>query len=83
MLIFSHIENIFKEHNISAAAYHGGKLNDIDCHELLKLAKPIFSHLETQLHSVTHPDRCIDDEIINAFNEICTILDYLASELRM
>jgi len=33
--IFSHVENILKDHNISAAAYHGGKLNGIDCCELI------------------------------------------------
>jgi hypothetical protein len=83
MPIFSHIEYILKEHKISAAAYHGGKLNDIDCHELVKLSKPIFSLSETQLHSLIHPDRCSDDEIINACNDICTILNYLPSEMRM
>jgi hypothetical protein len=32
--IFSRIENIFKEYNISTAAYHGGKLNGEDCQNL-------------------------------------------------
>jgi hypothetical protein len=29
------IENILLQFNISAAAYHGGKLNGIDCHEFV------------------------------------------------
>jgi hypothetical protein len=36
------IENILLEFGISAAAYHGRKLNGVDCQELIKLAKPIF-----------------------------------------
>jgi len=28
------LENILQNQNISAAAYHGGKLNGVDCHEL-------------------------------------------------
>lgn len=31
--------NMLKKTNISAAAYHGGKLNGIDCHELLSILK--------------------------------------------
>jgi hypothetical protein len=34
------IENILLQYNISAAAYHGGKL--VDCQELICLSKPIF-----------------------------------------
>jgi hypothetical protein len=82
----TYVENILKEHNISAAAYHGGKLNGFNCHELIQLAKPIFSHFETQLLSITHADRCSDEKIINACNlhhDICTMLDYLASKLRL
>jgi len=84
--IFSHVENILKDHNISAAAYHGGKLNGIDCCELIWLAKPIYFSLQPQLLSVTHPDRCTDDKTSNAWNlhcEMCTMLDHLASKLRM
>ena len=85
MPIFSHIENILKEFNISAAAYHGGKLNGVDCREFIRLAKPIFCAL-IHLLSVTHAGRCSDDMIINACNlhcDICKMLDYLASKLRL
>jgi hypothetical protein len=75
--MLSHVEIILKDHNISAAAYHGGKLNGVDCCELIWLAKPIFSRLQTQLLCVTHPDSCTDEKIINACNlhrDMCTIL---------
>jgi hypothetical protein len=32
------IENILLQYNISAAAYHGGKLNGVDCQELIHLS---------------------------------------------
>jgi len=86
MPIYSHVENILKEYNISAAAYHGGKLNGVDCCEFIRLAKPIFSRFQTQLLSVTHAGRCTDEMIVNACNlhcDICSMLDYLASKFRM
>jgi len=86
MPIYSHVENILKEYNISAAAYHGGKLNGVDCREFIRLAKPIFSRFQTQLLSVTHAGRCTDEMIVNACNlhcDICSMLDYLASKFRM
>jgi len=84
--IFSKVENILKEYNISAALYHGGKLNMVDCHELIRLAKPIFLQLETELLSVTHEDRCSKEKIIDACHlhcDICVMLDLAASKLRL
>jgi hypothetical protein len=40
------IENILLQFNISAAAYHGGKLNGVDCCELICLAKKITLSLK-------------------------------------
>jgi hypothetical protein len=31
--VSAEIENLLLQYNISAAAYHGGKLNGVDCHE--------------------------------------------------
>jgi hypothetical protein len=42
MPVFADIENILLEFGITAAAYNGGKLNGVDCQELIKLAKSIF-----------------------------------------
>jgi hypothetical protein len=33
--VSAEIENILLQHNISAAAYHGGKLNGVDCREFI------------------------------------------------
>ncbi len=86
MPVFSDIENILLEYGITAAAYHGGKLNGIDCRELLTLAKTIFERFKTCLLSVSHPERC-SDAIINQacdlHRDICITLDSLTSKLRM
>jgi hypothetical protein len=57
--VSAEIENILLQHNISAAAYHGGKLNGVDCHEFIFLAKQIspifkliFSPWSTQIDAV-------------------------------
>ena len=86
MPVFADIENILLEFGISAAAYHGGKLNGVDCRELIKLAKPIFEKFKTVLLSVSHPGRCSDDSIVCAcdlYRDICVTLDSLCSKLRM
>ncbi len=38
MPILTEMENMLMEHNIFTGAYHGGKLNGVDCHEFIKLA---------------------------------------------
>jgi len=35
--VSAEIESILLQYNISAAAYHGGRLNGIDCRELIRL----------------------------------------------
>jgi hypothetical protein len=42
--VTTEIENILLQYNISAAAYHGGKLNGVDCQELICLSKLIKLH---------------------------------------
>jgi hypothetical protein len=79
MPIFSEIENILLEFGITAAAYHGGKPNGVDCRELLKLAKDIFECFKGCLLSVSNPGRCSEDLIVNA----CVTLDALTSKIRM
>jgi hypothetical protein len=49
--ILAEIENILMEHNICAAAYHGGKLNGVDCRELIQLAKLLFRKIQNYLLS--------------------------------
>ncbi len=49
------VENILLAYNISPARYHGGKLNGVDCRELMSKAKQILPEIEAALHSVEHP----------------------------
>jgi hypothetical protein len=36
-------ENIILDFGFTAAAYHGGKLNGVDCHELIRLANKFLN----------------------------------------
>jgi hypothetical protein len=63
--VLSDIENILLEFSITAAAYHGGKLNGVDCREMIKLAKTMFEHFKACLLSVAHPSRCNDNIIVH------------------
>jgi hypothetical protein len=86
MPVFAEIENILLEFGISAAAYHGGKLNGVDCRVLLMLAKDIFECFKVCLLSVSHHGRCSEDIIVNACDldrDICVTLDALTSKIRM
>jgi hypothetical protein len=86
MPVFSEIENILLEYGITSAAYHGGKLNGVDCRELLSRGKSIFECFKGCLLAVSHPGRCSDDIIVQACDlhrDICVTLDSLTSKLRM
>ena len=52
------IENILLKYEISPARYHGGKLNGVDCRELMYKSVPIFEEIEQLLLSIGHPQRC-------------------------
>jgi hypothetical protein len=78
------IENILLQFNTSVAAYHGGKLNGIDCHESIRLAKQISPLFEANLLATMHPDRCNDDVIIQTCRlhcDICVTLDLKSSKI--
>ena len=80
------MENIFLEYEISPAKYHGGKLNGVDCREVMSQAKSLFFNITTLLLSVSHPDRCSDDTIVhhcNIFQDILVTLDLICSKLRI
>jgi hypothetical protein len=86
MPFFSEIENILLEYGITSAAYHGGKLNGVDCCELLSRGKSIFERFKGCLLAVSHPGRCSDDIIVQACDlhrDICVTLDSFTSKLRM
>ncbi len=83
MPLFAEIENILLEFGITTAAYHGGKLNGVDCCELLKLAQDIFECFKVCLLSVSHPGMCSENIIVNACDlhwDSCIILDALTSK---
>jgi len=52
------MENIFLQYKISPAKYHGGKLNGVDCCEVMSQAKSLFFSIKTLLLSISHPNRC-------------------------
>jgi hypothetical protein len=58
------IENIFLEFDISPAKYHGRKLSGIDCRESMMKAKSWFNNIKPLLLSISHPNRCSDEMII-------------------
>jgi hypothetical protein len=48
------MENILSNYEICPARYHGGKLNGVDCRELMSKAKEIFGEIQAMLLSVDH-----------------------------
>jgi hypothetical protein len=84
--ILAELENILIEHNINAAAYHGRKLNGVDCCEFVQLSDLLFDKFEAVLLATTSLNRCSDDVITNTcalFRDICITLDSLSSKLRL
>ncbi len=54
------MENLFSENGITPAKNHGGKLNGVDCCEVMSHAKILFEEIEALLLSVLHTDQCSD-----------------------
>ncbi len=84
--ILAELENILMQHNINAAAYHGGKLNGVDCREFVQLSHTIYQQFEIYLLSTNSPNRCCDADIMKTcalFRDVCVTLDSLASKLRL
>jgi hypothetical protein len=86
------IENIFLNYYISPAAYHGGKLNGVDCREVMAKAAPLFNDFQQLLLLVRHPEWSSEDitssrmtieNVIKEHKDICTTLDIISSKLRM
>jgi hypothetical protein len=79
------MENIFLKFEISAAEYHGAKLNGVDCREVMS-AKELFCEIQELLLSIVHPQRCSDETIVNCCNicrDILATLDLICSKLRI
>jgi hypothetical protein len=80
------IENIFLTYEISPAKYHGGKLNGVDCCEVMYKAKDLFHDIKSLLLSISHPNRCSNEMIIqhcNIFQDIFVTLDLICSKIRI
>jgi hypothetical protein len=79
------IENMLKEFDISAAAYHGGQLNGVCCRRLMKKSENIFEVIERiLLLSAAHLNKCSDADIkeaCNLYRSIFGTLDTISSKL--
>ena len=80
------IENIFLTYEISPTKYHGGKLNGVDCREVMYKAKDLFHDVKPLLLSISHPNKCSNEMIIqqcNIFQDILVKLDLICSKIRI
>ncbi len=80
------IENIFLKFEVSQAKYLGGKVNGVDCRELMSHAKDLFFNIQEFLLSIAHSQRCLDETIIahcNIYCEILATLDLICSKIRI
>jgi hypothetical protein len=48
------IQNLFERYEIKPAAYHGGKLNGVDCREVMKQASNLYNDIQTYLLTISH-----------------------------
>jgi hypothetical protein len=74
------IELLLNKFNISAAAYHGGKLNGVDFRRLMQNACTIF----TEIQKSQNPERCTDIAIQHEselHQDILVMLDTICSRL--
>ena len=80
------MENILLKYEISPARYHGGKLNGVDCRELMYKAVMIFEEVEELLLSIDHPQRCSSHTIRQRCKVYCDTLitlDLISSKIRI
>jgi hypothetical protein len=80
------IEVLFEEYNISPAAYHGGKLNGVDCREVMGKASELFQGIVPILLEVQHDDRAsaeVIESVSKLHRDLCVTLDSISSKMRM
>jgi len=80
------MENIFLKFEVSPAKYHGGKLNGVDCREVMSRAKDLFRDIQELLLSIVHPQRCSEETIkarCNICRDILATLDLICSKNRI
>jgi hypothetical protein len=50
------MDSLLEQYGITPAKYYGGKLNGVDCHEVMSHAKNLLDEIEALLLSVLHTD---------------------------
>jgi len=78
------IELLLNEYNIPVAAYHGGKLNGVECQLLMPYTSAFFSEIQAILLYSHKPERCTDSAIEHESElcqEILIVLDTICSKL--
>jgi len=72
--------------NISAAAYHGGKLNGVHCRRVMQQAQSVFQQIQQLLMQSNSAERCDNEKIMfecALHRDICLTLDTICSKLRL
>ncbi len=80
------MENLLSEYGITPVKYHGGKLDGVDCREVMSHAKILFVEIEALLLDVLHTDQCSDAHIKHVcgiHRDIFVTLDTISSKIRM
>jgi hypothetical protein len=80
------IESLFEDYNICPASYYGGKLNGVDCREVLGRASELFQPLLPIMLTIPNIDRApaeIIESVTNLHRDICITLDLISSKMRM
>jgi hypothetical protein len=78
------IENLFERYEIKPAAFQGGKLNGLDCREVMKQASNLYNDIQTYLLAISHPNRCTNDIIVSTCKlhwDIAQTLDTITSKI--
>jgi hypothetical protein len=84
--ITTDIETLLIEHNITAASYHGGKLHEVDCREVIHLSKDLFPAIGQILLIANHPDVCDPFTIettCELYRDLFVTLDKISSKNRI
>jgi hypothetical protein len=77
------IESLFEDYNICPASYYGGKLNGVDCREVLGRASELFQQILPILLTIPNVDRARAESIesvTNLHRDICITLDLISSK---
>jgi hypothetical protein len=80
----SEIENLLMIFNISAAAYHGGKLNGVHYCRVRQQAQSVFQQIQQLLMQSNNAKKCDKEKIMfecALHRDMCLTLDTICSKL--